>query len=391
MVEEVFLCGKRYFSGNNLPLDGLNIYTKIYHLIPLSEMKELLKPWEYKKISKLTNLDEVVLLHEIEREDLSNKLYKEIHCEAPIVETNKKLGDTLFYKKTSLEKKGIDTPNKSKEYKIEPNKKEVKVEEAPIFEIKNQILVKYNGDCETVTIPLDVKEVLVNAFNGKNVKTIIYNGNGVNLGWFSEINSLEELILGDNITEVSNNRSGYKKLKYIKFGKKINYIPLSSLSSVKQLEKVEFEAKDIRICDRAFSNCKNLKEVIGDGISYIDDYTFMGCESLVKIDLSNLIRIGRESFKDCSSLKEFTFGSKLNLIDKDILVNCKSLEVVNFYTEPSNISKLYLPLSFKSILSGCDNIKEFNHTASRADLLPYFNDEKGRLWKVPFKMVRVKK
>ena len=381
-IEEVYLCAKEYMNNGQFPLNGLNVYTKIYHMLPLDELRELIFIYEYKKISKLENLEDVLVLHEIEREDLYTKLYKEIHGKAPKSDLNKKLTDTVFIKKNSIKQE-------------EPKKKITPQKDVPLFEIKNGVLVKYNGNDETVTITDKINSISYLAFKDKNIKKLIISGsiNGFDLYNLDSLkNSLEELIIGDNVEELYNTKhTVLNELKYIELGTSIRYISSTTFSNYSKLEQIKFNANEVHVSSWAFLSCKNLKNIINsECITNVDEKAFAGCSSLTNIKLSNIKKIHDEAFKDCNSLKEIELGENLNYVGDNIFGECKSLEKIYFNADPSCLKRIVGEVSLYSLLKDCTSLKEFHHKCKRADLLPYLNDENGKPWRIPFKTIRIK-
>lgn len=84
----------------------------------------------------------------------------------------------------------------------------------------------------------------------------------------------------------------------------------------------------INICEKAFSNCYNIKNVIiPDSVTFIGTSAFQGCSSLESIKLSeNLTKLDNTVFCDCSSLKHLTIHSKIEFIGLELFYECNSLE-----------------------------------------------------------------
>ena len=394
-ITELYLCGKDYYSGNVPSLDGLNIHCKIQYVCELTELAQIITTKDYKNKKKVTSLEDVLVLHDIEREDLYTKLYKEIHGKAPEVNLNKKITDTIFYKKNTLDKK--QEPAKPKtlgsiinKEQVNDYKKEV-VKEVPVFEIIDGILTKYNADEDVVIIPKNVHTIRSWAFENKNTKKIIYEGSGTfRMKSIYEVkDTLEEIILGDNVESVQKDYTKLLKLKYIKFGNKVNLIEDRFATDFTELQKIEFTNPKVAILEQAFKGCSNLVEVIGD-VDHIRNEAFMGCSKLSKIDVSNTTCILESAFKGCESLEEFTLADTLETIGDNVFEDCINLKTINFYMNPDNL-KWKDKWFFKQAFKGCNSIKKFNYNCDRMNLTPYLNDENGRPFKFSFEMVKVKK
>ena len=94
----------------------------------------------------------------------------------------------------------------------------------------------------------------------------------------------------------------------------------------------------VKVLDDAFSNCKELKEVVlGEGISELAEYLFDECSSLEKITMpSTLTAINRSAFNSCTSLESITLPEGLETIGESA-----------FYQ--SGIKEIEIPKSIKSI------------------------------------------
>jgi len=136
------------------------------------------------------------------------------------------------------------------------------------YDIRNKVLVKYNGPANTLLIPDGVTEIVDNfAYNSGITKT---------------------------------------------------------------LEKIEFPNSIIKIGSGAFSSCIKLKEVcMSENIKWIGDGTFSECSELVKINISkNCVHIGGAVFRGCSSLKEIHWPSEMEYISSNAFERCRSLNTV---------------------------------------------------------------
>ena len=106
------------------------------------------------------------------------------------------------------------------------------------------------------------------------------------------------------------------------------------------------------ICNKAFYNCKNLKNVIANDVTLIQDeaffecsnlcsvemnsvksissYAFVGCNSLSKIEMNSIEYIGNYAFKNCYALYQITLPEFLEEIGNDAFEGCIKLrEVIN--------------------------------------------------------------
>jgi hypothetical protein len=187
------------------------------------------------------------------------------------------------------------------------------------FQIKDNVLIKYNGTAEHVVIPNGVVSIEESSFSGnKKVKSIImpnsvteikrYTGYD-NRGAFAGCTSLSSISLSNNLT----------------------YIGSYAFEDCSSLKSISFPDNLSYIDDHAFSGCKSLKSIIlPDEISSIEEAAFKNCTSLQKIILSkNVSEISDEAFSGCSSLQDITFHSALNKIGKYAFSKCTSLKKIH--------------------------------------------------------------
>lgn len=108
-----------------------------------------------------------------------------------------------------------------------------------------------------------------------------------------------------------------------------------------------FEDSNIRTIDlsevitveqNGFKNCKNLKNVDLPKCKYIENGAFEGCESLTRLQLINTWKIGSESFKNCTELKFVNFGINACKIGSDAFKNC---DKVSFYCDEDSQAYTY--------------------------------------------------
>lgn len=188
----------------------------------------------------------------------------------------KKIGDYMFCGCSSL--KSINIPNT--------------VKEIGKFAFRDCVSLKM------IEIPDSIEKIELSAFYGcTSLKTVVLpcSGNRVELGSsiFEKCSSLRSIIIPDNV------------------------------------EKIGFDA---------FRDCVSLQTIkIGNGIKEIPSWTFKGCSSLEALYIPNNVnKIGSMAFYDCFNLKFMRLpdnvtieGSALTNCNKELQLDCSSLEIVN--------------------------------------------------------------
>jgi len=109
----------------------------------------------------------------------------------------------------------------------------------------------------------------------------------------------------------------------------------------KNVVLVHFDSSVVRIRNKSFSNCKQLKEVVlNEGLKSIGRSAFAGCNSLQSVTLpTTLTEIGTSAFIDCNELKEVVLNEGLRSIGSSAFYNCRSLEIISFPSTLNTVSR----------------------------------------------------
>lgn len=136
-------------------------------------------------------------------------------------------------------------------------------------------------------------------------------------------------VSGENIKTVQA-MAFYKnsKLKTVDFPK-LDYVEYKSFYNCESLEEISFNGDTdyAYIGEAAFLHCGALKTINGSNIiKYICEKAFANCYSLEKLDLEKIKSIGVHAFAGCYNLKHINFGDKLEGVEANAFVGCKSLD-----------------------------------------------------------------
>ena len=118
-----------------------------------------------------------------------------------------------------------------------------------------------------------------------------------------------------------------KTLKNVIVGNIIKSIGVSAFESCTKLESITIPDDITNIGYSAFKNCTMLKTVnLGTNITDIWEYTFYGCTSLTSIVIPDSVTtIGYYAFNGCTSLSSITIGKKVTSIQQSAFEGCVAL------------------------------------------------------------------
>lgn len=153
------------------------------------------------------------------------------------------------------------------------------------FVIENNVLIKYNGNCESVLIPDTVNKIAKNAF--KNCSAI------------------KAITIPTSVTEICE----------------------CAFHSCTQLENIEIPRSTIKIDSYAFAVCENLLSVeLPEGLTTISAGMFANCKNLVSVQLSDSIdTICKQAFFGCEKLKNINISDNVTSIGEGAFYDCNSL------------------------------------------------------------------
>ena len=171
------------------------------------------------------------------------------------------------------------------------------------FEIKDGVLIKYNGTASQVVIPAGVREIGRRAFaSHRSLREVRFEENG----------APENAVLT-----------------------KIGLFAFSDCPKLCKLE-LPWGLREIGCC--AFSNCKSLKSItLPARLTLIQSEAFSGCVNLKQILFlgpSAPLKIEWKAFANCKKLKSIALPVKFNLFAGHIFSGCKHLAHILFEEPP---------------------------------------------------------
>lgn len=224
------------------------------------------------------------------------------------------------------------------------------------FDIRDGVLVKYNGRKEKVVVPYGVKIIGELAFyeNGYVTEVVLPETvSRIDRAAFQWTKSLKIINLTDKIKTIGNEAFKWSALE------NITIPPISVLGEdvfygCESLVSVEFSDGVREIGKNAFAGCVNLSNVLlPNTLETIEAQAFCGCNNLTSANLTKNIKyIGEEAFAWCG-LECVKIMSKEVFIGDNAFRNCDNLTSVNI---TGNIVFPEFPQNYKEAFLSCGNV-----------------------------------
>ena len=156
------------------------------------------------------------------------------------------------------------------------------------------------------------------------------------LGYKFFSNTLNKIILPNNIISIDGAFIGCTKLTELIIPESVEFIGKSSFSNCTKLQKIIIPNSVTFISASAFSGCSGLSEIALPNrmVSSIEDHTFYDCSSLKNIKLpEGITAIGTSAFRDCTSLISINIPNSVTKINYSAFANCENLTSVYCYLQ----------------------------------------------------------
>ena len=167
--------------------------------------------------------------------------------------------------------------------------------------------------------------------------------------------SIETINIPDTITKIGE-RAFYecKNLKEIKIPSSVETIHQEAFYSCSALEKLTIEEGVISLRDRAFSYCRSIKKIELPSTLILDNIgCFAYCFSLEEINIPSGTTILNESlFEGCQSLKAVDIPDGVKTIGKRAFIGCMSLKKIDMTDTVTSCGE--------SCFAGCYDLEEIN-------------------------------
>lgn len=177
---------------------------------------------------------------------------------------------------------------------------------------------------------------------GRNITCTNQKGYQHDISPFYNIETLNELIIGDSVTEITSNLfKGCTGLTNVEFSKSITSIGYNAFKGCTGLTNIKILYPISELKGSAFEGCSGLTDVtIGSSITKINEKTFYNCTNLKNVTHYNSITsIGESAFENCTNLTNFVIPNTVTKIDSYAFRNCTGLTQIiipNSVTELNN-------------------------------------------------------
>ena len=196
-------------------------------------------------------------------------------------------------------------------------------------------LKHYTGTEEVVTVPEGVLKIGRGAFSGNShIRRVILSDSLEEIGEdaFSR-SAIEEIEIPDSVREIGPFAFLYcKRLRKIKLPSQLEKIAAGLFHGCDSLTEIELPSGVTEIEPFSllpgFEGTGIRRLVIPDGITFVNSafQKMRQLESVVMPD--SVLCIGKDAFRDCTSLKQIRFSKNLRMIKENAFSGCSSLEKI---------------------------------------------------------------
>ena len=169
------------------------------------------------------------------------------------------------------------------------------------------------------------------------------NGNLISIQWMLGNSSVEEIILGEDVTSIGDNAFSGCGMHSIKMSDSVTSIGDYAFNGCSQLTSIELSNNLEYIGKWAFTICERLPSItIPESVRCIDQIAFYWCNRLTKVEINSNEVAARENeqfytLRSCfgPQVKEFVFGENVRKI---AWIACSESENLTTVTISSNLT-----------------------------------------------------
>lgn len=181
------------------------------------------------------------------------------------------------------------------------------------FEIENGILLSCQTDEAEVAIPENVRIIGKCVFKGKR--------------------KIKKITLPNLLEKIEAEAfKGCTSLCGINLPETLAEIGADAFKGCKSLREIAFSAGLVKIGDYAFHRCHSLKSAaLPDSVEELGKCAFLYCDGMERVSLGGVKRIERQTFANCTSLREIRLNCSLatdNLGD-DVFTGCVNIKKIS--------------------------------------------------------------
>lgn len=205
------------------------------------------------------------------------------------------------------------------------------------------------------------------ALNNTDVRELVFTEDLLTVGAyaFGNCDKLTKIVLPDNV-EFLNEEGGVSEdafsymftgctsLVEFRIPSTITTLYYGAFEGCTSLETIDLNTVT-RISQgrNSFKDCTSLKNMIGiEKVEYIGEGSFNNCTSLTTLNLSNCYEIGEDAFNNCISVESLTLSTSLTTLGSFAFANCTSLKEVVI---PDGVEGIDVASSFV----GCTGLENF--------------------------------
>ena len=137
---------------------------------------------------------------------------------------------------------------------------------------------------------------------------------------FNSCTSLKSVVIPNSVTSIDRDAFEYcYRLKSINIPNSVTSIGESAFNSCTSLTSIVIPNSVTSIGDRAFHWCRSLTSInIPDSVTSIGEEAFSDCISLENIKLPKDVKLGKDAFKGCTKLKNYSNKTNESIEDNSI-------------------------------------------------------------------------
>ena len=198
-----------------------------------------------------------------------------------------------------------------------------------------------------ISIPEDVISIGFNAFGGCEVLTeIVIPGNVVSIAGsaFSGCSEMNSVSIPKSLTILGP--------KVFLSCNKLKSVHITDLEAWCKISFPDESSNPLYYAHNLFLNGEELRElVIPDGVTSINNYSFVGCGSITSVTIpDHVTSIGECAFEGCNAVNYLTLPNNLMIIKKNTFRGCTSLQSV---TIPASVQYI-----LQEAFANCSSLQE---------------------------------